>query len=479
MRALKNQQAILNIIGLGLFIVFNVNKDTLAAQDSARIWLPRTTGEFQTHYTDTVDGYIVMANSQGNETHPAVIAGKQYYAPLNIWDPRTEKIVSRSNNWPGGPMLPALVFKASDSIWFITDHYKIYRVNIKWNSKTINYEKVFEGSKDSIRIKWCLVGKNNIYFLSNQGRNYLYICNMFGKVQRELHLNSNKKANIAGILSLTELDGKLWIGYNFAGGLADGSGLGSIDTTTGYINMVTGYDYNYNLDGCEIRVINGIPFMLSKTCGWYQFSNVLFYYESGIWKIIGKQGFPEIIDGKMYFGAIQNYIFYPTGDTIKSNQTGWRELLKTETGFVLGEKIAPLNVDLKNYTDKRWNIDFVEEEFALPFRIKYGYSPKVDVMYTIAGRTYGITRDVIGELVPVNTTSTQSVELNRLSVHPNPASHTIQISGLRTSVDYTVYTLQGKRLLSGNTDGSIDVKPLPPGMFILRTQGTYARFVKE
>lgn len=420
-----------------------------------------------------------MANSQGNETHPAVIAGKQYYAPLNIWDPRTEKIVSRSNNWPGGPMLPAKVFKVSNSRWFITDHYKIYRADVDWSNKTINYEKVFEGNKDSVRIKYCVIGKKNIYFVSSHVGDYLYICNMLGQIRKPLRLNSNEKAPINNILSVTELDDKLWLGYSFIGGLADGSGLGTIDTTTGYINKVMGYDYNYNLDGCEIKVINGIPFMVSWTCGWYQFAPVLFYYDNGVWKVISKEEFPEIINGKMYVAMGENKIFYPTGDTIKSNQTGWRELIKTETGFVLGEKIAPLNVDLKNYTDKRWNIDFVEEEFALPFRIKYGYSPRVDVMYTINGKTYGITQDVIAELVPVSTTSTKSVELNRLSVHPNPASHTIQISGLRTSVDYAVYTLQGKRLLSGNTDGSIDIKPLPPGMFILRTQGTYARFVKE
>jgi hypothetical protein len=460
-------------------MVFIVHVGSLAAQDSARIWLPRTTGEFQTHYTDTVDGYIVMANSQGNETHPAVIAGKQYYAPLNIWDPRTEKIVSRSNNWPGGPMMPALVFKASDSMWFITDHYRIYRADVDWGNKTIKYEKVFEDSKDSVRIEFCVFSKESVYFMSNWAGDYLYMCNKIGQIRKKIRLNSNWKASIHNILSFTELDSKLWLGYSFVGGLSDGSGIGTIDTTTGYINMVTGHDYNYNLDGCEIRVINGIPFMVSWTCGWYQFAPVLFYYESGIWKIIGKQDFPEIIDGKMYFGAIQNYIFYPTGDTIKSNQTGWRELIKTQTGFVLGEKIAPLNVDLKNYTDKRWDIDFVEEEFALPFRIKYGYSPRVDVMYTIAGHTYGITRDVIGELVPISSTSVKRVETARFSIYPNPASNTIQISGLRTSVDYTVYTLQGKRLLSGNTDGSIDIKPLPPGMFILRTQGTYARFVKE
>ena len=238
MRALINQQAILNIIGLGLFIVFNVNKDTLAAQDSARIWLPRTTGEFQTHYTDTVDGYIVMANSQGNETHPAVIAGKQYYAPLNIWDPRTEKIVSRSNNWPGGPMLPALVFKASDSMWFITDHYKIYRADVDWKNNSINYELLFQGSKDSVRISNWIAGEKSFYFISNKFGDVLYMCNMLGQVRKKLILNTNLKANIGWILSLTELDGKLWIGYDFAGGLADGSGLGSIDTTTGYINSL-------------------------------------------------------------------------------------------------------------------------------------------------------------------------------------------------------------------------------------------------
>ena len=462
-----------------VIVIFITISSSLKAQDSgSQIWQPRTTGTFETDYVDTVGGYIVMANSLGNAINPAVIEGKQCIAPMNIWDPKTNKMVDLTSNWVGDPMLPVRVFKVSNERWFITDEHKIYRADVDWKTKSINYELLFQGNKDSVRISDCVVGEKNIYFVSSWGINYLYICNMLGQIRKIISLDITPETNIGWILSMTELDGKLWIGYSFAGGLPDGSGLGSIDTTTGFINMVTGFDYNNNLEGIEIRVINGIPFMVSKVCGSYQFAYVLYYYNKGVWRIIGKGDFPRIVNGKMYIAVGDNRIFYPTGDTIKPKDGGWRELIKDEDAFTLGSTISPIGTD-PNSVDPRWKIPFPEEEFALPFRIKYGYSPYIDYMYTINGKTYGIGPDVIAELVTQNSTAVKSTELKKLSVYPNPATNVIHISDLNKETDYEIYDLQGKMLLRGLTMDAVDISSLPPGIYVLSTPGKFAKVIKE
>lgn len=71
---------------------------------------------------------------------------------------------------------------------------------------------------------------------------------------------------------------------------------------------------------------------------------------------------------------------------------------------------------------------------------------------------------------------------NRVKLFPNPAAGYIQISGLKSNENYTVYNLSGIPVCSGNINNNekIDIKNFSPGLYFLKTENSNAiTFLKE
>lgn len=73
-------------------------------------------------------------------------------------------------------------------------------------------------------------------------------------------------------------------------------------------------------------------------------------------------------------------------------------------------------------------------------------------------------------------------ETNKISLYPNPSSHYINISGLKSQVAYEVYDTLGAQILKGNVSAgeAIDIQNLTSGIYFLTLEsGNTMKFIKE
>lgn len=79
--------------------------------------------------------------------------------------------------------------------------------------------------------------------------------------------------------------------------------------------------------------------------------------------------------------------------------------------------------------------------------------------------------------------STKASESNdRVKLFPNPATSYIQISGLKSNENFTVYNITGAPVLNGTifNNKKIDIKNFPAGLYFLKTEsGKTIKFLKE
>jgi len=70
----------------------------------------------------------------------------------------------------------------------------------------------------------------------------------------------------------------------------------------------------------------------------------------------------------------------------------------------------------------------------------------------------------------------------KLNLYPNPAAGYIQISGLKSNENITVFNLSGTPVFRGNINNNekIDIKNIPAGLYFLKTEnGKTIKFLKE
>jgi len=61
-----------------------------------------------------------------------------------------------------------------------------------------------------------------------------------------------------------------------------------------------------------------------------------------------------------------------------------------------------------------------------------------------------------------------------MKLYPNPSKNSLTISGLKTKQTYSVYTILGTKVFSGNlsqNNNTIDVQELSSGLYILKLEG--------
>jgi hypothetical protein len=77
------------------------------------------------------------------------------------------------------------------------------------------------------------------------------------------------------------------------------------------------------------------------------------------------------------------------------------------------------------------------------------------------------------QFVPTNEecllSSTANTEIEDIRILPNPAHNTLTLSGLNKTMEYVIYSLQGRLIQKGVTEsnGQISIELLPDGLYII------------
>jgi len=69
--------------------------------------------------------------------------------------------------------------------------------------------------------------------------------------------------------------------------------------------------------------------------------------------------------------------------------------------------------------------------------------------------------------------SSGSIPKEEIELYPNPSGDYIHFSGIADPVSFSIYNSNGRELHSGlSSEGKIDVRNLPTGMYYLHAQGS-------
>ncbi len=415
--------------------------------------------------------YVVKTTVRDGAKQTTTINGKTEIQPITIWDlTQKDSFANFANNWVGDPMNPVKMFKFDSSRLFITDGVKIIRADIDFQYKTINYEQIFQGNQDSNNIIAFYRGKDNVYFTSSYGKNFVYICDMFGNIEKTITMNTSA---LLSITSIVELNDTIYFGYTYVGGLADGSGFAILDPVSGQITKLKDPLWKNNSNGCEIKVING-RFYLTTDAALYNFRQTLFEYKNGGWKtvVIGAW-MPKTQDGSSVIDIEKNG-HYPNGDTINKTSGGLYYQFKTDG--TIGKIISK---------DTRLDVQF-SETFKTQFYQRNKFFPAIEFIYEYENKTIGFGPSIVAELVDTNSVGiknpTVMVKKTVLNVLPNPATgETVYIQGLQKPTEYTITNTTGQTVANGLTMDSIDVNQLSPGIYFIAFPkiGATAKFIRN
>ncbi len=91
--------------------------------------------------------------------------------------------------------------------------------------------------------------------------------------------------------------------------------------------------------------------------------------------------------------------------------------------------------------------------------------------YTTDKSTGGVIYKYSGNIFQYKPTTIKPIDTKlQWVLYPNPATSQLQITGLKTVTNYTISSMIGTKLQSGNTLGSIDIASLPSGIYSLILQ---------
>ncbi|MDQ1266876.1 MAG: hypothetical protein QG635_2029 [Bacteroidota bacterium] len=67
---------------------------------------------------------------------------------------------------------------------------------------------------------------------------------------------------------------------------------------------------------------------------------------------------------------------------------------------------------------------------------------------------------------------------SEMRIIPNPATDFIHISGIESSEIVSIYSIEGIKVLEGTNNERIDVSSLSKGIYIIKVQNKYMKFIK-
>ncbi len=450
-----------------------VTHSSLKGQDLTKNWVKINEGMWDMKYHDTIGNLVVTATVLKEGTEPALINGKQAISPINIWDLAGDSFVYLKDNWAGDPVNPLMVWPYNETTLYITDGIKLYKGEINLLQKSIDYKKVYEGKSDSFiygynKVHGFYKGKNTLYF---SGQRDIHLFSTNGDYIKSIKLYDGY---IAEINNIVEFNDTVYIGYSYAGGLPDGSGLATLDVSNGHITKKQDPEWQGNMNGCEIAVVDG-KFYLRTDAPSYKFLGTLFQYVNGDWKaVIINADIPIKWEktGETIVGVGENSIDVATGDTLNKVSDG--QYYHFDNGQV-GTKIGTWQ---KAVVDQRTYTQF-SEDYKTDYYQRHGFMPYIDFIYEINGRVIGFGPSVVAELKDKNT-SVKKIKTVPISVYPNPSKDFIHVDNLTKEISYQVTDLSGKTALTGTTMEAIDITSLQPGIYLLSfPNGTFSRFIKE
>ena len=75
-------------------------------------------------------------------------------------------------------------------------------------------------------------------------------------------------------------------------------------------------------------------------------------------------------------------------------------------------------------------------------------------------------------IIPKNTAVNDFTRQQSLEVYPNPVSDVLYIKNLPgEQVDYSIFNVLGKMVISGSSNGTIYVSGLDKGLYVLQIRG--------
>jgi hypothetical protein len=124
---------------------------------------------------------------------------------------------------------------------------------------------------------------------------------------------------------------------------------------------------------------------------------------------------------------------------------------------------------------------------------KYGVGSTIEHQYSASSANYTVSCQAIHKTANCSTTDSQnisvlisSVEIDKkvdFSIHPNPSSSTINISGLPVNDlnDLLIFDFLGKEVFSQKVKGTleVDLKDLKNGLYFVHVGSTVKKFIKD
>lgn len=75
--------------------------------------------------------------------------------------------------------------------------------------------------------------------------------------------------------------------------------------------------------------------------------------------------------------------------------------------------------------------------------------------------------------------SVENIEKNSVKIYPNPVKDMLHISGNPAEKDFEIINSEGRSLMKGNMRTEINVAKLPKGIYLLKTENSVFKFIKE
>jgi len=463
----KNLQKIYVSILCSIVLIYGSISPLKGQGNENKVWDSMSEGTFEITNNYRTGDYIVMTTVLEKGVKPATIDGQISIQPITVWDLQNDSFVSFNSNWVGDAMNPVKMFMFDSSRLFITDGVKIVRADIDFQYKTISYQQTFQGDQGVNLIRDMFIDKVNekIYFISSYLKHYLYICNMSGEIQDAVQIID---PSIYLVRSIVKWKDTIYFGYDYMGGLADGSGLAILDPVSGQITKLRDPLWMNNANGCQIKVIDD-HFYLTTDAAKYYFRQTLFEYTNSVWKtVIVGAWMPDFRQGKTVVNVEKNG-FYPNKDTINKTSGG---LFYEFTNSLAGNEIPD---------DSRLDIQF-SETFKTQFYHRNGFFPAIEFVYEIGNKIIGFGPSIVGKLIDLTSGIKTPKVRTVLNVYPNPATgETVYIQGLQKPTDYIITNTTGQTVAKGLTMEAVEISSLQPGIYFLSIPkiGATAKFVRN
>jgi len=201
----------------------------------------------------------------------------------------------------------------------------------------------------------------------------------------------------------------------------------------------------------------------------------------------GSQGLKTVLDGTAYnsknlilIGDFNDYLIGSTCSTCgdspyknfmddSNNYSGiTKDILNVASGYY-GYPIIE-NIIISNEIFNKYIPNTASQEASLPQSINNYYNTTSDHLPVSAWFDFS------------NTSATDNIySTNNLHIYPNPASYELKITNYDVNGNYEIIDLTGTQIVNGQWENgkSINVSSLPAGIYILKIDNWYGKFVKQ